>query len=152
MFPDLPPGFRRRHDAWHRLPRTDRSGLGLCDRLQRKPCFYGYAFAQAHFARSNHTIISNVADTLSGDITLTAYINNGSANGSYSLQAQSLPTGISPTNFQRFSLGPATGIALIQDNAGTVTTLNTTISGVVFPAGVWLCLELRCHGTRISGG
>lgn len=100
-------------------------------------------------AVANHTIISNVADALAGDITLTAYIQNQSVNSSLNLNARSVPTGVQSPTFQRLTFG-ATGITILQDNAGTATTLNTPISGVSLPTGVWLCLELRCRGTAIS--
>jgi hypothetical protein len=99
---------------------------------------------------SNHNIVSNANDTLSGNVTLTAYVNFGQTLEVTDVQARQSPLSIAPTSFQRLTFSASNGIAIIQSNAGTVTTLNTPISGVTPPVGVWLCCELRCNGTAIS--
>jgi hypothetical protein len=112
------------------------------------------ALTGTHALRSattaSHTISSSSADTLSGGTTFTAYMKNGSSNASLSLFSHMQPTNsATTTDYIRFLFG-ATGIQLNQEKSSTVTTINTPISGVTLPTGVWLALELRCNGTTIS--
>ncbi len=98
---------------------------------------------------SSHTILSNINDTLSGDVTISCYFNCGSFNAAMSLFAQASPSGAAPNTYQRAQFSTS-GLTLIQDIAATITNLNSPISGVSVPTGVQLCMELRCHGTAVT--
>jgi hypothetical protein len=99
---------------------------------------------------TNHSIQSNTADILSGNVVVTAYVQFGTTGETTDVQARELPVGVDPTTYQRMTFTAAMGIGLVQNNAGSIATLNTTISGVTPPINTWLCCELRCNGTTIS--
>lgn len=96
-----------------------------------------------------HSIMSNIADLFSGDVTVSGYFNVSSTNASIDLLGQASATVATPPNFLRVSLGVA-GLTITQGKASVFTTLNTPITGVTVLTGTWICLELRCHGTTIS--
>lgn len=114
----------------------------------------GNAFTGTHSLKltnlaGNHSILSNTTDSLGGEVVFSAYLRTGSTSNSLALYARSVPSGIAPTNYLRGSYG-ASGLTLIQVVSGTPTNLNSPISGFVEPANLYVCLELRCHGTTIS--
>lgn len=99
---------------------------------------------------STHTIISNVTDTLSGNLTISGYVKNGNNAAQLNIYARATPSSVQPTSYQRVTFN-ASGVFVLQSISGTATALSTQISSVLLPTGIWLCMELRCNGTAISG-
>jgi hypothetical protein len=99
-----------------------------------------------------HPIYSNTADTLIGGVTFTLYFLAGDTSPNLQLFTRILPANTPVTSWTDWigCIFTTTGITVRQKKAGTVTPLNTAISGVSVPSGVWVCVELRCNGTAIS--